>query len=61
MAQSIEQIEHDIEITLAFLYGELTKQQWDFYVRQFHALNIKLSQMKGEHPAVKHGKTDYII
>ncbi|MFV0313452.1 MAG: hypothetical protein ACK5KN_17645 [Dysgonomonas sp.] len=59
--QSIEQLEQDIEITLTFLYGKLTMKQWDFYVRQYHALCIKWHQMRGEQPIVMHGKSDYII
>lgn len=58
---SIEQLEHDIEITLAFLSCDLSKKQWSFYVGQYHALCIKWHRMKGQHPVVTHGKSDYII
>lgn len=46
--QSIEQIEFDIEITHARLQDTLTIKQWEFYVRQYHALYIRYLQMKGE-------------
>ncbi|MBB4034865.1 hypothetical protein GGR21_000752 [Dysgonomonas hofstadii] len=59
--QSLEQLEHDIEITLAFLFGDLTMKQWSYYVGRYHALCIKRAQMKGERPSVTEGKTDYII
>lgn len=45
----IERLKQDIEITHAFLLADnLTKEQWDCYVRQYHYLNIKLAQVKGD-------------
>lgn len=46
--QSIEQLEQDIEITLAFLYGDLNLKDWTFYIRRYHSLYIQYLQMKGE-------------
>jgi hypothetical protein len=34
---------------------------WTTVVSQYHALCIKWHQMRGEQPAVTHGKPDYII
>ena len=46
---TIEQIEFDIEITLARLHDTtLTMKQWEFYIRQYHALIIKYLHQKGE-------------
>lgn len=59
--QSIEQLEHDIEITWAFLFCDLTMKQWTYYISKYHALNIKLSQMKGERVSASYSKSDYII
>lgn len=58
---SIEKLEHDIEITLAFLRDDLTKKQWDFYIRQYHALCIKWCQMRGERPCANYNRSEYII
>lgn len=46
--QSIEKIEQDIELTLAFLHGDLNRTDWTRYIRQYHALYIRYLQMKGE-------------
>ena len=59
--QSIEQLEHDIEITLAFLSGDLTMKQWTYYINKYNALSIKLCQMKGERPMESYSNPNYII
>lgn len=61
MAHSIDKLENDIKMTLAFLYTDLTMKEWAFYISQYHALCIRLSILEGEKPTVTHSKSDYII
>lgn len=59
--QSIEQLEQDIEITLALLHADLNRKQWNFYIGQYHALCIRYLNMTGEPIITTPGKNDYII
>lgn len=59
--RTVEQVENDIEIVLAFLSADLDFKNWTRYVSQYHVLSIELCNVKGESPIVYEGKTDYII
>lgn len=55
----------EIENLLICLEEQLSYPQamdiWVLIVSQYHALHIKLANMKGEHVSAEYSKSDYII
>jgi len=57
----IEVIEEDIELTLNKLSDNPTRDQWAIHVRRYHALCIKLEQIRGNKPGLLNFSTEHII
>lgn len=45
---TLERLEQDIELTLAFLLCPLDLKNWSYYIRQYNYLIIKYLHGKGE-------------
>ena len=58
---TIRDIEMQIEhIEYLFNFG-MSMQRWSMLISKYHALHIKLANMKGEHVSADYSKSDYII
>ena len=61
--KTIKEIEKEIEELEIWLSvgSRMPMGQWSRLVRKYHALNIKLCQMKGESPIVAYHQPEHIV
>lgn len=60
-SKSIAEIEQQMDMLADRLLFAGNKKIWSSLISRFNALSIKVCIMKGEQPAVTHGKSDYIL
>jgi hypothetical protein len=60
-SKSITEIEQEMDMLADRLLFAGNMKIWSSLISRFNALSIKVCIMKGEQPAVTHGKSDYIV
>lgn len=60
-SKSIAEIEQQMDMLADRLLFAGNMKIWSSLISRFNALSIKVCIMKGEQPAVTHGKSDYIL